>query len=921
MLSNPDSRSGRESQATLRHITSVKLLLRRVAGVVFLLLAGAYLVPATLASDAAMFFGPAVFGRDSGKPLTERVEFSAEGFAGPYLLCVENGDADGGKRVSSARVWLNGIELLGPEAFSQDVSAHVIEVALDQQNTLEVRLASAPGSQLTIWLEGAPINVIPDVTLDVDHSASQYLNPTVGGLIETTDAQGVTYLLQVPPDAISGFDSRTVTLTPILNLAPLPEGGQFVVGVRVEAEGVRLLKPAVLTIVPPFDPPRENIYIVCYYGTEGAHYIVPCLKMETGVPALTLYLPHFSDWIAMTAEQCPEMGWPGRPIDIYFNAIGCTIKGTTSSSEWDWNQISAILTDCVTELVLPVIQAADSPESLLEAFDLALEWQEEVHVLYTDSDTPPPLNTKRLQCGEALLTGFKKEIEDLHQACIEETDPCEKLRILDRYLALYKDAMLGLALFLNDQTKLQELRSIEDFGGAGLRNTVAAIKFQSNGAPVTYDDAVAVSVEKPLKLTAIPVNFLNEPLTADVLWISGTPAVLAVDDSGVVTGLEEGMGSVQAMSLQCNIIGTVYVKVTKVASVEIVPDAKTLFVDDLLQLTVIVRDANGNELLGREVIWGAPTSDAVGLDPTMLLVTAVREGTATLTAECEGVQSPPAAFTVLEIKLTVTPSEVTVPLYEFAFIDVVFEDSSGTPLDQSLIQWTIEGDDCITFDPFYNSISGDTPGHAMLVAEYNGRTATCDVTVTDALLITLVWTENFSDSFEESYPVPVVEGTHHISSSGSYDFFVYAELLQTDSGTEVVSLQASYNESGSAADYYTGPATSHFANCWSSSGTASLNSAGVEDIRSFLSMLRFEPTPDGIQSTGGGEGDFSVSFNSTLHTWEFNGPDFGTSSSSGTGIIHPNWVNFYPGNESAGQAVEALAHGVLSITVTLSEVP
>jgi len=55
--------------------------------------------------------------------------------------------------VSSAVVSLNGVVVVGPERFSQQVSDITVQVTLQVHNTLSVELKSDPGSQLMITVE------------------------------------------------------------------------------------------------------------------------------------------------------------------------------------------------------------------------------------------------------------------------------------------------------------------------------------------------------------------------------------------------------------------------------------------------------------------------------------------------------------------------------------------------------------------------------------------------------------------------------------------------------------------------------------------------------------------------------------------------------------------------------------------------
>ncbi|HEX7182833.1 MAG TPA: hypothetical protein VF756_13400 [Thermoanaerobaculia bacterium] len=99
-------------------------------------------------------FGPEEFVRGSGTPVLQGRDFSIAGFQPPFILHLRNGDDSGRNRVSSATVTLNGRELFGASDFSQRVSGYDLEVELVEPSRLEVRIASAPGSKLTIWIEG-----------------------------------------------------------------------------------------------------------------------------------------------------------------------------------------------------------------------------------------------------------------------------------------------------------------------------------------------------------------------------------------------------------------------------------------------------------------------------------------------------------------------------------------------------------------------------------------------------------------------------------------------------------------------------------------------------------------------------------------------------------------------------------------------
>jgi FlgD Ig-like domain len=105
-----------------------------------------------LADSFEVVFGPQTFTRGRGAPQTFTEEFEHCG-AGPCRIVVTNGNDDGTGRLSSAFISLNGTQVVGPNAFNQQVDRIVEPVTLQHDNELTVRLASMPEGVLTITIE------------------------------------------------------------------------------------------------------------------------------------------------------------------------------------------------------------------------------------------------------------------------------------------------------------------------------------------------------------------------------------------------------------------------------------------------------------------------------------------------------------------------------------------------------------------------------------------------------------------------------------------------------------------------------------------------------------------------------------------------------------------------------------------------
>jgi len=236
-----------------------------------LCLLGIFLFSSTAGQTGLMtLFGPEIFIRGTGAPVVETREISIKGFHGPFIFHLRNGDEDGKNRVSSAKVWLNGNLLFGPKDFNQNQWGYDINVSLTQPSKLEVQLASSPGSKLKIWIEGNP-NLIELVIIpDEMNKSTLLIKPEIGGTIEACGANGYRYILDIPPNALSV--EKEISIAPIVIISGLPFAAGMTASVQMEPDGLRLLKPATLTIELPFPIPNNLIGFFSQNNGKGFHF-------------------------------------------------------------------------------------------------------------------------------------------------------------------------------------------------------------------------------------------------------------------------------------------------------------------------------------------------------------------------------------------------------------------------------------------------------------------------------------------------------------------------------------------------------------------------------------------------------------------------------------------------------------------------
>ncbi|HEX9983135.1 MAG TPA: Ig-like domain-containing protein [Thermoanaerobaculia bacterium] len=139
------------------------------------------------------FFGPKKYVRTTGpKDVYTATVDVPPWLKGPFRLRVQNGEANGTFRVSSAIVEVNGVELLTQSDFNQNAASYEKPVTLTTpKSTLKVTLASRPTSYLTIWLYGTTNDVTaPQLTWTQPATASTINTAAPTLVVQYADAIG-----------------------------------------------------------------------------------------------------------------------------------------------------------------------------------------------------------------------------------------------------------------------------------------------------------------------------------------------------------------------------------------------------------------------------------------------------------------------------------------------------------------------------------------------------------------------------------------------------------------------------------------------------------------------------------------------------------------------------------------------------------
>jgi hypothetical protein len=138
-------------------------LLTKAPFFAFLILA---LSASHLSAGTFIAFGPESYTRGSGTPVTVTNSFTVLNPNAEYTLQINNGGLIDGelKLVSSSIFTLNGVQVVGPSEFNQNVPVVEKPVSLASNNKLSVELRRKPGGGVTVQIVGVD-NDPPSVTI------------------------------------------------------------------------------------------------------------------------------------------------------------------------------------------------------------------------------------------------------------------------------------------------------------------------------------------------------------------------------------------------------------------------------------------------------------------------------------------------------------------------------------------------------------------------------------------------------------------------------------------------------------------------------------------------------------------------------------------------------------------------------------
>jgi uncharacterized protein YjdB len=253
--------------------------------------------------------------------------------------------------------------------------------------------------------------------------------------------------------------------------------------------------------------------------------------------------------------------------------------------------------------------------------------------------------------------------------------------------------------------------------------------------------SLAVAAGQQAQLTATTLDVNGNTLTGrNLAWSTSDANIATVNWDGLVTGVATGKVDITANAEGRKAVVPVTVTsatstliTTAVASVSVTLNASSLAAGEITQANATLKDASGKVLTGRTIAW--TTSDAtVATVGATGIVTALKGGTATITATSEG-KSGSAVLTVTASTASALAPVATVTIALATSVNVgqttqataTLKDSVGNVLTGRTINW-VSSDANIASVSTSGLVTGVTGGAVTITASAEGKSASAVIT-------------------------------------------------------------------------------------------------------------------------------------------------------------------------------------------------
>jgi trimeric autotransporter adhesin len=253
------------------------------------------------------------------------------------------------------------------------------------------------------------------------------------------------------------------------------------------------------------------------------------------------------------------------------------------------------------------------------------------------------------------------------------------------------------------------------------RAPVASVALIPNRVDVTVGATFQLSASA---LAADGTAMPDRPIT----WATSNPGAATVSASGLVTGVSTGTATITAASEGKTSTSAVTIGPAAVARIDLNPATVSVQAGQTQQLTAVVKDARGNVLTGRTVVWTSDNTAVASVNGG--LVTTSKSGVATITASVGGV-SGTATVTVNPgppATVTVTAPSSSVQVGSTMQLTATALDSKGNDVLNQSFLWTSSNTTIATVSSS-GVVTGKRSGNATIAAQVGGKSGSVQISV------------------------------------------------------------------------------------------------------------------------------------------------------------------------------------------------
>ncbi len=247
---------------------------------------------------------------------------------------------------------------------------------------------------------------------------------------------------------------------------------------------------------------------------------------------------------------------------------------------------------------------------------------------------------------------------------------------------------------------------------------------------VLLPNQASVAIGATFQLSASTLDAGGATLTGRaIIWTTSNAAVATVNASGLVTGVAPGTTTITAASEGKTSTSTVTVSQGAVARVEVTPASLSMQVGQTQQLVAAAKDANGNVITGKTVVWASDNLSVATVSGGSVLARAT--GTATITATVDGI-SGRSAVTVTAVavqSVSVSPSTLSLVVGQSGSLSATVVDASGATVSNPSVVWTSRDVSVATVNPSTGAVTAVAAGSTTIDATSGGKKGSATVTV------------------------------------------------------------------------------------------------------------------------------------------------------------------------------------------------